>query len=141
MKLLLLRFLLIAGVTFSICTIGKAQTNANNSNSLEQKVTSFLNEVYLNCNQYVDSLNISRGIDVMNRIQIHVVDVNLYPECLLLSSVPLKNKCNPDLTYDNGTFDSETFNPFKYLFAFYSTQTAYFRVDGTEYIIEIKPIY
>jgi hypothetical protein len=108
--------------------------------SQTQKVTNYLTEVYTNCPQYVDSIHIARGIEILSRIQIHIVEENQYPECLLLSSVALKNKCNPSLSYDQSNFNFETFNPFKYLFAFYSTQTAYFRVDGTNYIIEIKPI-
>lgn len=139
MKLLLLRFLFLTGIIVSFSNESSAQVQAESQNQI-QKATSFLNEVYTNCPEYVDSLHIERGVEILSRIQLHTVDANQYPECLLLSSVALKNKCNPNLSYDNSNFDFETFNPFKYLFAFYSTQTAYFRVDGTNYIIEIKPV-
>jgi hypothetical protein len=117
-------------------------SNPNQTDSDESKnllVTNYLKEVYLNCPQYVDSLQIARGVEFMSRVVIHSVAVDRYPECLLLSSVQLKNKCNPSLVNDFDQFDPDNFNPFKYLFSFYSTQTAFFRVDGTEFIIEIKP--
>ena len=138
MKLLLLKFLLIAGVISTYDLSCNAQADITNSKQY-QTVSNYLSEVYLNCPQYVDSFHIEMGIEFLTRLQVHTVDANLYPECLLLSSVHLKNKCNPNLTYDGLNFNIDTFNPFKYHFSFYSTQTAYFRVDGTNYIIEIKP--
>ena len=138
MKLLLLRFLLLAGTVFSISTKSVAQSDASNS-LLVQKVSSFLSEVYLNCPEYIDSVHVSRGVEFLSRVVVHNVSADQDPDCLLLSSVDLKNKCNQNLTYDSMNFSSETFNPFKYLFSMYSTQTAFYRVDGTNYIIEIKP--
>lgn len=139
MKLLLLRFLFITGIGCSFTTLGVAQSDVTNNSLQIQKVTGFLNEVYANCPEYVDSVHINRGIEFLSRVAVHTVSAEQYPECLLLSSVALKNKCNSNLTYDSVNFDFETFNPFKYLFSYYSTQTAFFRVDGTNYIIEIKP--
>jgi hypothetical protein len=108
--------------------------------SSQEKVTRFLNEVYLNCPEYVDSIHISRSIEFLERVKLHTVKQGEYPECLLLSNVALKNKCNASLTNDVTQFNWDDFNPFKYLFSFYSTQTAFFRVDGTDYIIEISPV-
>lgn len=139
MKLLLLRFLFITGIVLCFSTKGIAQSETANSSLQIQKVTNFLNEVYANCPEYIDSVHINRGIEFLSRVAVHTVSAEQYPECLLLSSVALKNKCNSSLTYDSVNFDFETFNPFKYLFSYYSTQTAFFRVDGTNYIIEIKP--
>ncbi len=136
MKKILLQFLILSGGIFAMPKGSFSQ----NQVSKELKVTQFLNEVYLNCPQYVDSIHISRGVEFVERLKLHTVALGEYPDCLLLSSVPLKNKCNDGLTNDLTQFDWESFNPFKYLFSFYSTQTAFYRVDGTEYIIEIVPI-
>jgi hypothetical protein len=138
MKLLLLRLLFLSGVVLVNAENCFAQTQSTSTDQY-QKVTNYMSEVFLNCPQYIDSFHINNGIEFLTRLQVHTVDANLYPECLLLSSVHLKNKCNPNLTYDGLNFNIDTFNPFKYNFSFYSTQTAYFRVDGTNYIIEIKP--
>jgi len=136
MKKILLQFLIISGGFLVIPNESFSQNQTSN----EIKVTQFLNEVYLNCPQYVDSIHISRGVEFLERLKIHSVALGEYPECLLLSSVPLKDKCNENLTNDVAQFNWETFNPFKYLFSFYSTQTVFYRVDGTEFIIEISPI-
>lgn len=134
MKKILLCCLLLSGGM--LCVPNPSFSQVSN----QEKVTKFLNEVYLNCPQYVDSIHISRGIEFFERLKIHTVAIGEYPECLLLSSVPLKNKCNDGLTNDVTQFDWDSFNPFKYLFSFYSTQTAFYRVDGTEFIIEISPV-
>lgn len=136
MKKLLLQFLFFSGV----CCVSPHVSLAQQLTSAEEKVAQFLNEVYLNCPQYADSIHIARGIEFLDRVKTHTVALGQYPECLLLSSVPLKNKCNENLQNDVNLFSTETFNPFKYLFSFYSTQTAYYRVDGTDIIIEILPV-
>ncbi len=138
MKLTLFSFLLV-GVFLFTPQIVKSQSSQIPQDSLEYKVTNYLSEVYLNCPEYADSLHIAHGIEFMSRVYVHHVALNEHPECRLLSSVHLKDKCNPNLINDVDHFNPNTFNPFKYLFTFYAPQAAYFRVDGTEYIIEIKP--
>ena len=59
----------------------------------------------------------------------------------LLSSFPLMNKNNPQVTAINyADFDPESFIPVTYNLPFYSTTTQVIRVDGTNYIIVIDPI-
>ena len=69
-----------------------AQSDVTNNSLQIQKVTGFLNEVYANCLEYVDSVHINRGVEFLSRVAVHTVSAEQYPECLLLSSVALKNK-------------------------------------------------
>jgi hypothetical protein len=103
------------------------------------KLNDFIQEVYQNCPQYQDSLRIQMGTDYLQRTIIHTVSLDQYPECPLLSSVSKKDKCNPEMDYSLENFSPDTFNPLKYHFQYYSPTPTYFRVDGKEYIIEIKP--
>ncbi len=103
------------------------------------KVEEFLKEIYRDCPQYIDSSHIDFGKDCLKRTIFHKVSKDQYPECPLLSVAQKKNKCNEQMSYDLSSFDPQTFNPLKYHFFYYSPNTSFFRVDGTEYIIEIKP--
>ena len=59
----------------------------------------------------------------------------------LLSSFPLMNKNNPQVTAINyPDFDPETFVAITYNLPFYSNMTQVIRVDGTNYLIVIDPI-
>ena len=55
-----------------------------------------------------------------------------------LSQVPLFDTYNKGLFRD-GSFNPETFNPFKYMFDFYSKQTQIIQVDNANMLIIIKP--
>lgn len=102
------------------------------------KVDVFLNDVNRDCPQYSVGSYRETAIDCLNRTIFHKVPADQYQECPLLSTAMKKNKCNPDLVY-NFEFDPENFNPLKYHFKYFSPNTSYYRVDGTEYIIEIVP--
>jgi hypothetical protein len=55
-----------------------------------------------------------------------------------LSQVPLFDTYNKGLFRD-GSFNADTFNPFKYMFDFYSNQTQIIQVDNANVLIIIKP--
>jgi len=129
-----LRLLTAAFFVLSSAFISYSQETANVA-----KVEEFLKEIYRDCPQYIDSTHIEIGKDCLNRTLFHKVPVDQYPECPMLSSAFKKNKCNQEMSYDLTGFDPVTFNPLKYQFFYYSPNTSFFRVDGTEYIIEIKP--
>lgn len=139
MKSLFLKLTFMIVILFAARSI-EAQTYQIPRDSLELKAKQYLQEVYMECPQYINEQSIAMGVDFLSRLVIHSVSENQYPECRLLSSVYLKNKCNPQIIYDVDRFNLYTFNPLKYLFSFKSTSVAYYRVDGTNYIIEIKPI-
>lgn len=104
------------------------------------KAEVYLSEVQLNCPQYVDSILIEKAKEKLSRVLIHLVPLEEHPECKLLSNIPLKNKCNNNLQYDIENFNPETFNPLKYQMSFHAITSVYYRVDGTDYIIEVKPV-
>ncbi|MBV7269952.1 hypothetical protein [Winogradskyella luteola] len=55
----------------------------------------------------------------------------------LLSEVDLFNHYNKNLKRDTN-FNRQTFNPLKYNFDFYPSENKLYRVDGTNYFIQIK---
>lgn len=55
-----------------------------------------------------------------------------------LSEVPLFDQYNKGLTRD-AQFDPKRFNPFKYRLGFYEPEIQRIYVDGTDYLIVIKP--
>jgi hypothetical protein len=116
------------------------QTNAQVNFAVDtNRAEAFLTEVQLNCPEYVSPLFINRAKEKLSRVLIHHVPQDQYPECKLLSNIPLKDKCNPGLQYDIEHFDPQNFNPLKYQMSFKASTSVYYRVDGKDYIIEIKP--
>jgi len=103
------------------------------------KANEFVLELYANCPEYQNNDQISKANDFLSRTIIHSVELGEYPECSLLSSVSKKNKCNSNIDYSLTSFDPMNFNPLVYQFKYYDTVSHYYRVDGKDYIIEIKP--
>lgn len=103
-----------------------------------QNVQAYLNEVYRDCPQYATEEYVRINQMFIERIVVHSISLEEYPECPNLSDVALKNKCNPDLNYDLNGFSPETFNPFKYHFQQQARESLYFRVNNQPFIIEIK---
>lgn len=129
-----LSFLLLLSLLIFGSKTTSAQQSANTS-----LVNEFLQEVYANCPEYQDADHVQMSTDYLERTIIHNVALDQYPECPLLSTASKKNKCNPSLDYSETNFSPESFNPLKYHFQYYSTTSSYFRVDGKNYIIEIRP--
>lgn len=127
--------LLLFTVFYVYCNVNLlfSQETANISN-----LNQYIEEVYLNCPQYQnDELNL-RYSQNLNQVIFHSIPLGEHPNCPLLSSVGIKNKCNPGLTFSLDNFSPQTFNPLKYQFNYYSNESLYYRVDGLDYIIEIK---
>lgn len=74
----------------------------------------------------------------LNRIYFTTLDKIDPKNSKHLSSVPLLNKINPNLTYDQGKIKLENFNPLKYGFMFYETYDQYILIDESEIVIIIK---
>jgi|GEM_PF-1950247 len=103
-------------------------------------IDNFMDEVYADIDIYKTDEHKKRYYSNLSRTIIHTVPLGEYPECPLLSTVSLKNKYNPNLQTDLNNFDPSKFNPLKYNFNYTSTNTTYYyRVDNSNYIIEIKP--
>ncbi|WP_282044294.1 hypothetical protein [Winogradskyella flava] len=72
-----------------------------------------------------------------NRIRIIKIDIKAKQKsCQLLSEIELFNHYNKDLKRDE-LFNKDKFNPLKYDFNFYSSIPVMYRVDGTNYYIQI----
>jgi len=138
MKLLFFNLFFIAFILLTPQK-GFSQTSQTDQDSIENKVRSYLSEVFLECPQYINAYQISQGIELMSRMTFHMVPMNEHPEYPLLSTVGLKNKCNYNMSNDVAQFNPNTFNPFKYIFPKQASHSLFCRVDGTEYVIEIKP--
>jgi hypothetical protein len=129
-------FPLLIALSFSKLSCSKIHAQEVTANVA--RVDYFIDEIYRDCPEYRDTFYVERAKDCLSRTIYHRVDKAKYPECPLLSSVSKKNKCNQDMTY-NDLFDPFTFNPLKYNFKYFTSGTSYYRVDGTDYIIEIRP--
>jgi hypothetical protein len=73
-----------------------------------------------------------------NRIEIKMISNPKYQkQSTLLSEVPLFDYYVKDLKRDE-SFSPNDFNPLKYLFNFYASESHMYRVDNTNYFIFIK---
>lgn len=73
-----------------------------------------------------------------NRITVVEMPVHEKENYTMLSSVPLLDKYNSNLKRDL-VFDPNNFNPLKYSLKFSSSVTEVYRIDGTNYVIILKP--
>jgi len=117
-----------------------ALTNIGSINA--QQVHAKIQEVYGDKAQELvmnDAEKLAFFTDIVEKrteiIEMAVNEKEAYPK---LSSVPLLNKYNPDLSRDL-VFDPLNFNPLKYSFSLSSTKAEYYRVDNTNYLIVIQP--
>lgn len=125
---------IIVSVTFLFTISVNAQQSANVS-----KATEFIQELYANCPEYQNNDQIEKATDWLSRTIIHSVALGEYSECPLLSTVGKKNKCNSNIDYSLTSFDPLNFNPLVYQFKYFDTVSSFYRVDGKDFIIEIKP--
>ncbi len=106
-----------------------------------QEVDARIKEIFKDAPQeYNDASRLAFLNDILqNRFKIIESPVSTKETYAKLSSVSLQNKYNHDLTRDV-VFDPQNFNPLKYSFNFSSFKEEIgYRVDGTNYIIVIKP--
>lgn len=131
-------FPLFTSLFLMLSILVNAQTQSAYNPQLIAKAKKDAAEVYKNCSQYAGDESISIYASWLSRVEILARPQSKDENYTLLSSVPLKNKCNGELERDSPkTFNPETFNPLKYFFEFYSEQDRTYRVDGTGYIIII----
>ncbi|WP_439152035.1 hypothetical protein [Winogradskyella sp.] len=112
---------------------------------LSKKEKAMIDEVYQsNANELVyQNANFLKDIKhlLRNRITIYK-DTNpkTQKHSKLLSEVPLFNEYNSDLQRDS-TFDFNSFNPLKYKLDFFTKGTYVYRIDNTDYFIQITSQY
>lgn len=75
-----------------------------------------------------------------DRIEYQTLVQNQDEKYPLLSSFSLITKNNPGITPVNpATFSLESFNPLTYDFGFFRNTTLVIRIDGTDYLMIVKP--
>jgi hypothetical protein len=106
----------------------------------QAKTVAYVDEVYGTFTQYKTPSHMQEYEATLQRITIEHLAYSGTETYTLLSTVPLKNKYNNALQYDNGSnFNASTFNPLKYLLNFYPNQIQIYRIDQTDYIVKIQP--
>lgn len=103
------------------------------------KAKTFADEVYANCMLSAGPNYITKYAEYLTRVEIITETPTVGETYALLSTVPLRNKCNQALTRDENNFNPSTFNPLKYFFYFYSTTEKRYRVNNSNYVIVIHP--
>lgn len=103
----------------------------------------YLNEVYLNCPEQNDPGSFDKFLERAGRVKI-IERKNLPADAVIsgdISTLVIKNKCNPSLTSDlkSDVFDITHFNPLKYAFNFSLAETSYISLGRSEYVLEIAP--
>lgn len=111
------------------------------SNSFGQQVNPKIQEVLGDKTQEIlaaDPGKLAFYNNIIERAQVMEMPINEKEVYTKLSTIPLLNKYNPNLSRDI-VFDPLNFNPLKYSLSFSSTKTEVYRVDNTDYLIIIKP--
>lgn len=122
----------------SPATTSATATQTPDEVHVSETTKEFALEVYKNCLQYTEEAYLLRYQTYMDRIVFLSVNQVKKDELQLLSQIKLKNKCNEELKYDSNHFSTENFNPLKYQFNFNSESDQFFRIDGTDFVVQIK---
>ncbi len=118
--------------------------NAQDQSPNPSKFDTFIAQVYTGQGESQITPNMRRYTFMkevfLNRITYSKLDPIKSKEAsyLKLSQVPLFDTYNKGLTRDY-SFNPNTFNPFKYMFSFYSKKTQYIQVDNSNVLIVIRP--
>ena len=137
-KFLLYELVFVLFVSF--CSF--QNTNTQTAYTREQ-ITTFIREVFVDQADVLVLNSTSGRFELIENFLHRFIMINQpqyaekkYP---LLSSLPLLNKYNPNLSRD-GIVNPNTFNPLKYHFPMVSMKKEIYRVDNTDYVIIIEPI-
>lgn len=94
-------------------------------------------EVYRDNKQLLSEARVNALMQLLNeRVEIKEEAYVTDEKHLLLSTVPLFNKYNADLTRDT-TVDMRTFNVLKYNMDFFGVRSVSYRMDNTNFVIII----
>lgn len=126
-------------------TFESVKYHENVNTSLTKKELSQIQEVYGDMTETLILDHPQRLKDIKhllrNRIEIYTVDdLGKQKQTKYLSEVPLFTKYNQNLKRD-AEFHLETFNPLKYSLAFFGKGTYIYRIDNTNYFIQVTSQY
>ncbi len=147
----------MAAISFFCVNILVAQSQNNSPSSefikysknvndpLTAKELGFIEEVYQDKaeQEVLQNAQVLKDIKhlLRNRILIYKVDDDSkHKKCQLLSEVPLFNDFNSGLKRDT-IFNLDTFNPLKYKLKFFGKGTYLYRIDNTNYYIQVTSQY
>ncbi len=99
----------------------------------------FAKEVYKGHPEYQTEGSINDYMEILSRVTVRNYNPVSDAGLPFLSSVPLRNKYNPELSSDVQGFNPGEFNILKYQLSFFPPQTLSFRVDNTNYVVAIAP--
>ncbi len=138
MKLLLLRASLTLLVAQMSCSsFGQTVTQQLNPEQIAYRIS------YVYGNDFV--LNNPTLVASFEKLMTQRIEYKITPQTddekfPLLSSFPLMNKHNQDMTPVNAeTFSLESFNPLTYNFGFFNDRAMIIRIDGTDYLMIVNP--
>jgi len=96
-------------------------------------------EVFQACPEYAAADYLPTYTEWLSRVEVKTAAVSANENLTKLTTVPLKNKCNASLTYQNESFDQAKFNPLKYLLDFETKEMLTYRIDNTDKVLIIHP--
>jgi hypothetical protein len=131
--------LLTAMAALLMLNAANAQTATITDAATTAKAKKFADEVFANCNVFAGPQYIPEYADYISRVEIIKEPISSGEHYALLSTVMLKNKCNPNMKRDENNFNPKTFNPMKYFFNYTPKVDTKYRVDKSEYVILIHP--
>ncbi len=130
---------LIFVLTMCLSTGLFAQNEQTNSHTLHPKTIQFANEVYHDVTEYLTPEHLTQYSTFISQVTVEEVGESA-TNYETLQNVGLRNKYNPNLTFDQVGFDVSNFNPLKYHFNYYSSEVQKYRIGVTNYIVIITPL-
>ena len=147
----LVKYICILLLTLPLATNGQSQNNktfkgVNYKANVDAPLTNAemvkIREVYQESTekQILDNPIRVKHMKHLLRNRIRVIEINIKAKqkpCQLLSEIDLFNDYNKNLKRDE-VFNKNNFNPLKYKFKFFESIPMMYRVDGTNYYIQIR---
>ncbi|WP_118974455.1 hypothetical protein [Taibaiella koreensis] len=103
------------------------------------KAKAYADEVFANCTIFAGPSYIPDYAEIISRISVITEPQAAQESYSRLSTVMLKNKCNPQMTRDESNFSPSHFNPLKYFLNYYPKVDTKYRVDNSNYVILVHP--
>lgn len=117
-----------------------AQAKSEYDEAFKLKVEKEAKEYFKNAPQFRTAEYMPMYLETLSRLEIKTKPIEKGEKYVLLSSLQLLNKYNPELKRDDAkSFNPETFNPLKYNFYYFPKKELIYRVDSTNYIIIVHP--
>lgn len=126
-------------ILFLLCVNMFSQKLSSDA-KIKEVYATYYEEIFSNDKQLLINLNnlLENRIQYIKESEFNNLYKDSKAKIVLLSTVPLFNKFNKDLSRDK-IFNKETFNPLKYNLKFYSQSLVAYKIDDTEWLLIIHP--